>query len=111
LQQPVLAADLARTILSMAGRQATYGQIFGVAGPEIVESRTYYRLIADILGVELAIVEVPVDAYLHEQPEAAPFLCHRVYDLHKLHESDATTPQTPLEHGLRSHVASLIDQA
>ena len=111
LQQPVLASDLAQTILSMAGRQATYGQIFGVAGPEIVESRTYYRLIADILGVALAIVEVPVDAYLHEQPEAAPFLCHRVYDLHKLHESDAIMPQTPLEHGLSSHVASLIDQA
>ena len=51
-----------------------------------------------------------MDAYHHEQPEAAPFLCHRVYDLHKLHESDAITPQTPLEHGLRSHVASLIDQ-
>jgi len=51
-----------------------------------------------------------VDAYLHEQPEAAPFLCHRVYDLHKLHESDASTPQTPLGHGLRSHVASLLDQ-
>jgi len=52
-----------------------------------------------------------VDAYLLEQPESAPFLCHRVYDLHKLHESDATTPQTPLEHGLRGHVASLIGQA
>jgi nucleoside-diphosphate-sugar epimerase len=111
LQQPVFAADLAQTILSMAGRPATYGQIFGVAGPDIVESRTYYRLIADILGVELGIVEIPVDAYLHDHPEAAPFLCHRVYDLHKLRESDLTAPQTPLEHGLRSHIASLINQA
>lgn len=110
LQQPVLAADLAQTILSMAGRQATYGQIFGVAGPEIVESRTYYRLIADILGVELTIVELAVDAYLHEQPEAAPFLCHRVYDLHKLHGAGVPAPQTPLEQGLRSHVASLLGQ-
>jgi hypothetical protein len=86
-------------------------RFFGVAGPEIVESRTYYRLIADILGVGLAIMELPVDACLREQPEAAPFLCHRVYDLHKLYESGVTTPQTPLEHGLRSHIASLIDQA
>jgi nucleoside-diphosphate-sugar epimerase len=38
LQQPLLAADLAQTILSMAGRQSTYGQIYGVAGPEIVVS-------------------------------------------------------------------------
>ena len=106
----MLAADLAQTILSMAGRPATYRQIFGVAGPAIVESRTYYRLIADILDVELAIVEVGVDAYLHEHPEAAPFLCHRVYDLHKLYESNAIMPHTPLEHGLRSHVDSLIDQ-
>jgi nucleoside-diphosphate-sugar epimerase len=111
LQQPVLAADLAQTILSLAGRNAAYGEIFCVAGPEIVESRTYYRLIADILGVGLKIVEVPVGPYLHEHPEAAPFLCHRVYDLHKLREAGITTPQTPLEHGLRSHVASLINQA
>jgi nucleoside-diphosphate-sugar epimerase len=38
LQQPLLAADLAQTILSMAGRQSTYGQIYGVAGHEIVVS-------------------------------------------------------------------------
>jgi nucleoside-diphosphate-sugar epimerase len=109
LQQPVLATDLAQTILSMAGRPSTYGQIYGVAGPEIVESRTYYQRIAEILGVALAIEEVPVDAYRREHPESAPFLCHRVYDLHTLQESGASMPQTPLVSGLRSHVASLID--
>jgi hypothetical protein len=31
--------------------------------------------------------------------------------LHKLHESDAITPQTPLEQGLRSYAASLVNQA
>ncbi|MBC8076202.1 MAG: NAD-dependent epimerase/dehydratase family protein [Chloroflexales bacterium] len=108
LQQPVLAADLAQTILNMAGQRATYGEIFCVAGPEIVESRTYYHLIANILGVALEIVEVPVGPYLHAHPEAAPFLCHRVYELDKLHRSGVSMPQTSLEEGLRSHVASLL---
>jgi nucleoside-diphosphate-sugar epimerase len=110
LQQPVLAADLAQTILSMAERPSTYGQVYGVAGPEIVESRTYYQQIAEILGVGLTITEVSVEDYRREHPESASFLCHRVYDLHALQESGASMPQTPLAHGLRSHVASLLDQ-
>jgi nucleoside-diphosphate-sugar epimerase len=111
LQQPVLASDLAQTILSMSGNPKTYGQIFGVAGLEIVESRDYYRLIAEILGVGLEIVDVPAGAYLREHPEAALFLCDRVYDLHKLQDSGASVPATRLADGLRAHVASLLGGA
>ena len=111
LQQPVLASDLAQTILSMSGNAATYRQIFGVAGPDIVASREYYQLIAAILGVGLEIVEVPVDAYRREHPEAAPFLGDRVYDLHKLQAAGVSVPATRLEAGLRAQVASLLDGA
>jgi nucleoside-diphosphate-sugar epimerase len=107
LQQPVYVDDLARTILALGGHSAAYGQIFNVAGPEIIESRTYYQLIGEILGVGVTIEEAPVEAYLHEHPEAAPFLCHRIYDLGKLADAGLAAPQTPLEAGLRAHVASL----
>lgn len=108
LQQPIFAPDLARLILSLHGNARTYGEIFCAAGPEIVESREYYRVIAEILGVELRISEVPVGAYLAQHPESAPFLCHRFYALDRLRASGASVPATPLVEGLRTHVASLL---
>ncbi|MGA1199055.1 MAG: NAD-dependent epimerase/dehydratase family protein, partial [Candidatus Latescibacterota bacterium] len=48
LQQPILAKDLSNLMLSMLGNAKTYGQIFQAAGPDIIESREYYFIIADI---------------------------------------------------------------
>ena len=109
LQQPILAADLCHLLLSLRDNTATYNQIFCAAGPDIAESRTYYQIIADILGVELQINETPVDAHLAENPNAAPFLCHRIYDLAQLKASGAHVPATNLEEGLRQHVESLAN--
>ena len=105
---PILAGDLCRLLLSLHGNVATYNQIFCAAGPDIAESRAYYQIIADILSVELQINEIPVDAHLAENPNSAPFLCHRVYDLAQLKASGAHVPATSLEEGLRQHVESLI---
>ncbi|HVF09542.1 MAG TPA: NAD-dependent epimerase/dehydratase family protein [Abditibacteriaceae bacterium] len=107
LQQPILASDLAAMILSCAGKPQTRGQLYQAAGPNIIESREYYRLIAALLGVEPHIEELPVAAYLKEHPEHKPFLCHRIYDLSKLHAHGLAVPGTPVEEGLRQHVASL----
>ena len=108
LQQPIFAPDLAALCLSCSGNAATYGQIFCAAGPDIVESRTYYQIVADHLGVDLAVSELPVDAYLRAHPNAAPFLCHRIYDMAKLRASGAAVPSTPLADGLRLHVDHLL---
>lgn len=110
LQQPVLAGDLARVILEVGGNPKTFGQTFSVAGPDIVESREYYRIIAATLGTELKIAEIPVAEYRAAHPEAAPFLCHRIYDLRKLTASGIAPPQTSLAEGLRTHVASMVGQ-
>lgn len=111
LQQPVFAPDLCDTILSLAGSAAAASQTFLVAGPAFIESRAYYRAVADILGVALNIEELPVGAYLREHPEAAPFLCHRIYDLRRLQASGASVPSTPLAEGLAAHAASIIAPA
>lgn len=108
LQQPILADDLAQTIVSVAGNRNACGQVFNTAGPEVVESRQYYQLVAEILGVGLTIEEVPVSSYLAEHPEAAPFLCHRVYDLSRLAASGLSVPSTPVAAGLRQHVEGLL---
>lgn len=107
LQQPILARDLAATLLSVAGNGRTHGQIFCAAGPDVIESREYYRIIAEILDVGLRIEEVPVGAHLAAHPEAAPFLCHRFYDPGKLRASGAVVPRTPIARGLREQVESL----
>ena len=108
LQQPVLASDLSRVILDLQGQPASFGQTFSIAGPDIVESREYYHIIADALQTELKIEEMSVQEHLSLHPEAAPFLCHRIYDMRKLEAAGITPPRTPLKVGLHEHVASLL---
>jgi nucleoside-diphosphate-sugar epimerase len=110
LQQPIFAPDLAATILSCAGNSRTYGHTYLVAGPEIIKSLDYYRIIAGILGTELKVEEIPVALYLQKHPESAPFLCHRFYDLSRLHAHGLAVPATPMEQGLQAHVASLVEE-
>ena len=111
LQQPILAEDLADVALSCHGNAATYGEIFCCAGPEIIESRAFYQIIADIIDVELTkIEELPVAAFLADDPESAPFLCHRIYDLGKLKAAGLAVPSTPVAEGLRAHVESILTE-
>ena len=109
LQQPILASDLADLVLSCHGQEVTFGETFCCAGPDIVESRTYYQIVADVIGVELRIEELPVSSFLADNPDAAPFLCHRIYDLTKLTAAGLAVPRTPLAEGLSVHVKSMLD--
>lgn len=108
LQQPILASDLAAMILSCAGNDASVHGIYQAAGPDIVESRTYYEIIAEHLGVSCTIEETPVDAFLSEFPDRAAFVCHRIYDLSGLDKVGLAKPSTPLVEGLRQQVESLL---
>ncbi len=110
LQQPVFAADLAGTILSCAKTPDACNQIFNVAGPDVVESRRFYQIMADILDVELRIEEIPVSDYRREHPERNNFLCHRFYNLQKLRDHNLNVPQTSLADGLKQHVADILTQ-
>jgi len=108
LQQPILAADLARTILSCAGNSNCHGQIYLTAGPDIVESSDFYHIIGEILGVDVQIAELPVQEFLAENPNSGSFCCHRIYDMGKLRDAGLTVPNTPLRDGLRTHIESLL---
>jgi nucleoside-diphosphate-sugar epimerase len=109
LQQPILAKDLANLMLSCLGNPKTYGEIFQAAGPDIIESRKFYFIIADILGVPHPdIVELPVGEYLTENPGRASFCCHRIYSLDKLKAAGAPVPSTSVYEGLKEHVESLL---
>ena len=108
LQQPVLARDLADMLLDLQGNKITYSQVLNAAGPEVVESRRYYQIIAEILGCQVEIEEIPVGPYLAENPNASSFLCHRFYDLRKVQNLGVQLPGTPLRQGLQEHIESLL---
>lgn len=108
LQQPIFAQDLAQTILSCVGNPNCHSQIYLTAGPDLIESREYYRIIAEILGVNLQVEEVPVDEFLAANPDRLSFACHRIYDLSKLRQHGLHVPATPISEGLRQQVTSLL---
>jgi len=111
LQQPILADDLARLILSAAGNPQARNRVFNAAGPDLVESRSYYQIIADCLGVPLTVKEAPVARLRLEHPDMNPFLCHRINDLAGLKIAGLQMPATPLATGLRLHVEGLLARA
>ena len=100
LQQPLFAADLARLILSVMDNEQAIGKIYPAAGPDIIESRRYYRIIADQLAVDLRVEELRVCDYRREHPDRAPFLCHRVYDLSALADPQETLDKAEMGQGL-----------
>ena len=108
LQQPILADDLADTIVSIAGNDNARRSIFNMAGPDVIESWQYYRIVADVLDVDLTVEEIPVGSYLAEHPDRAPFMCHRIYDLGRVEAGGLSVPSTPISEGLRLHVEGLL---
>lgn len=109
LQQPIYAPDLAGLILSVMGNGLADRKIYGAAGPDIVESIEYYRMIAEELGVGLKVEETSVTEGLREHPEWRPFLCHRIYDLTPLRLDGLKAPNTPLRQGLAAQVKWLLE--
>ena len=55
LKQPILARGLTNFMLDLQGNKKSYRQTLNVAGPDVIESRTYYQIIADLLEVKLII--------------------------------------------------------
>ena len=107
LQHPVFAPDLAETILSAAVNPAATGRTFNVNGPEVIESQTYYRVLAALLGQDVVIEDVPVDDFLAAHPDKAPFCCDRVSDLTALRSTGIKLPATRLDDGLRRQLETL----
>jgi nucleoside-diphosphate-sugar epimerase len=107
LQQPLFVEDLAGVILALGGVQGAFGQIVNVSGPDCIESREYYRIIASVLNRKVEITETPVATALAEHPEWKPFLCHRFYSKERL-AGLVPPPATSIEAGIRRQVEWLI---
>jgi len=111
LQQPMLASDLATAALACSALPKTRGHLYHIAGPEIIESRTFYRLIAELLAppisTPITLHEASITDYLKEHPDHLPFCCHRVYSMEKARAHGIPVPATPVREGLRQHLQAL----
>lgn len=107
LQQPVYAGDLAAVILATVGNPHAIGVIAQVPGPELIESRHYYEIIARHLGVELMIEDEPVELFLSIHPELAGFCCHRIPTTQALIAAQLPLPTTPINEGLARQIKAM----
>jgi nucleoside-diphosphate-sugar epimerase len=108
LQQPVFAEDLWAMAISCLENARAHGEIYFAPGAEVIESRVFYSIVADIIGTKIAIEEVPITAHLKEHPEHRSFCAHRVYSTDKAQAHGLKIPATPLAQGLRRHVESIL---
>ena len=108
LQQPIEVNDLAATVTGAVGAPGARRQFFNMAGPDIVESLEYYRIIARTLGVEVKFASIPLDEYLATNPVAKPFFCHRIYTHDKLRQAGLPLPATALADGLARHTQAKL---
>lgn len=108
LQQPIEVNDLAATVTGAVGAPGARRQFFNMAGPDIVESHEYYRIIARTLGVAVKFSSIPLDDYLAAHPATLPFLCHRIYTHDKLRKAGLPLPAIPLAEGLARHTLAKL---
>ncbi|MBO7334057.1 MAG: NAD-dependent epimerase/dehydratase family protein [Lachnospiraceae bacterium] len=105
--QPIYVDDLADTMIDCAENHKTYGEIFCIGGPDAIENKTYYEVIAKLLGKKLNIKEIPLEGYLDKHPEYSGHLCHRIYDLSKLLNTGVKMPKTKIEEGISNSLRSM----
>ncbi|MBR3643754.1 MAG: NAD-dependent epimerase/dehydratase family protein [Parasporobacterium sp.] len=104
---PIYVDDIAGALIDCAENEKTYQEIFCIGGPEAVQNKTYYEIIADFFGVPLKLEEIPLSGYLEKHPEYAGHLCHRVYDLSKLRAAGVKMPSVGIRDGIARTLRSM----
>lgn len=109
LQQPIFVDDLAELAISCVSADRAHKGRYLAVGPDIVEAREYYNIVAGILGVRISIQEASLAGYADEFPEMRFVLAHRAYCSVERNLLDAglAVPKTPLTVGLERHVRYL----
>lgn len=101
LIQPIYVDDLAQVMLDCVKNTKTFNQIFCIGGPDVIENKTYYEILGELLGVPVKIKEIPLEGYVDIYPEFAGHLCHRMCDLSKLQQTGVSLPTTGIREGLK----------
>ena len=109
LQQPLFVDDLADAVLACEGNRRSIGAILNVAGPRIIETRRYFEIIAETLGVPMQFSEEAFAPVWDAEPNYRSYLCHRVQSMERLAAAGLPVPTNPPEVGLPIHVKSILE--
>lgn len=101
---PVWHQQIAAAIEACALKPATFGQIMNMSGGDIVTTRRYYQLIAEILGVPLRYDSISLDDYREKYPQSRAFARHRLNDMSKLKALAGFEPGSKLADALKETV-------
>lgn len=81
---PVWHRQVAAAIEACALKPSTYGQIMNCTGGDLVTTRHYYSIIADLLQVPLRYDAIGLDEARRKHSHLRPFARHRFNDLSRL---------------------------
>ncbi len=107
LIHPIYAGDLVRVMLDAVCNEKTFGKLFCIGGPDVIENAEYYRILGRLTGHTVTIRDIPLDGYLEAHPEYSGHLCHRSYDLSRLASTGIRLPDTHLEDGLKRQLTDM----
>lgn len=110
LIHPIHVDDLALALLDCIDKPAAFRQIFCIGGVDVVTNADYFRLLGQLIGVDVTIETIPLEGYLEAHPQYSGHLCHRCYDLTKLRDAGIRMPSTTLADGLLEQIAWLEAQ-
>jgi nucleoside-diphosphate-sugar epimerase len=104
LIQPVVHTDVGRACAAALGKSQTFGQIYNMAGNDIVTTKEYYQIVGACLGCPVTFVSLPSSVYVEAFPDRRPFAQHRVYDISKLVRDVGYTPQITVREAIQEMV-------
>ena len=110
LIHPIHVDELALALLDCIDKPAAFRQIFCIGGVDVVTNADYFRLLGQLIGVDVTIETIPLEGYLTAHPQYSGHLCHRCYDLTKLRDAGIRMPSTTLADGLLEQIAWLEAQ-
>lgn len=107
LIHPIHVDDLALALLDCIDKPAAFRQIFCIGGVDVVTNADYFRLLGQLIGMDVTIEPIPLEGYLDAHPQYSGHLCHRCYDLTKLRDAGVRMPSTTLADGLQEQIVWL----
>jgi nucleoside-diphosphate-sugar epimerase len=106
--QVVYNADIAKVILAAAGNSKTFGKIYNCANPQIITGYEYFKTIADLLGVDLHVQEIPKETIWSSNWGWVITTVSRILDMTSLREDIGMVPSTPLSEALAQTISYLL---
>lgn len=104
LIQPVVHTDVGRACAAALGKNQTFGQVYNMAGNEVVTTKEYYQIVGECIGCPVQFVSLPSSVYVEAFPDRRPFAQHRVYDISKLVRDIGYTPQITVREAIQEMV-------